>query len=74
MTTSKILLLKCLFILNNLSDEAIEEANESLDRIIDFYSEDLTSPSVTNLFAYQPTIKVTVLPPTIRPSLVLDKS
>lgn len=67
-----VLLLKCLFIINSLSDHAIEEALEDCDRIIDFYGKDLTRTSVKTLPSYQSPIKATVLPTQIRPSLVLD--
>ncbi|BAQ66090.1 hypothetical protein GM3709_2855 [Geminocystis sp. NIES-3709] len=61
-----------MWIIKRLSDDAIEEANENLEGIIDFYSEDLTDNYQTSLPTYQTTIKGKILPPKIRPSLVLD--
>jgi len=66
------LFVKCVLIIQYLSDDAIEETNENLEGIIDFYSEDLTDNYHTSLPTYQTTIKAKILPPKIRPSLVLD--
>lgn len=66
------LFIKCVLIIKYLSNDAIEEASENLERIIDFYSEDLTDNYQTSLPTYKTTIKAKILPPKIRPSLVLD--
>ena len=66
------LFIKCILIIQCLSDDAVEEANEDFERIIEFYSEDLTQPSVTLLPTYKTPIKAKILPPKTRPSLVLD--
>lgn len=66
------LFVKCVLIIQYLSDDAIEETNENLEGIIDFYSEDLTDNYHTSLPTYQTSIKAKILPPKIRPSLVLD--
>ena len=61
-----------MLIIQYLSDEAVQEANEDLERIIEFYSEDLTNNYQTSLLTHKTTIKAKILPPKIRPSLVLD--
>jgi hypothetical protein len=66
------LFIKCVLIIQYLSDEAVEEANEDLKRIINFYSEDLSNNYQTFLSTPQRTIKAKILPSKIRPSLVLD--
>lgn len=66
------LFIKCLLIIQYLSDDAIEEANEDLERIRAFYSQDLSQTNETSLPPYKATIKAKILPPKIRPSLVLD--
>jgi hypothetical protein len=68
----KALFIKCVLIIQYLSDFAIEEANEDLQRIIEFYSEDLTQNHNTSLPTYQTSIKPKILPAKVRPSLVLD--
>ncbi len=66
------LFIKCILIIQCLSDDAVEEANEDFERIIEFYSEDLTQTSVTLLPTYETPITAKILPPKTRPSLVLD--
>ena len=70
-----LLLFKCLLIIKNLSDDAVEEALSDCDRIIEFYtakSEDFNQTSVNSLPTYKSPIKIKVLHPKIRPSLTLD--
>lgn len=65
-----LLLLNCYFIIKYLSDDAIEEANETLENIREFYLERQTF--IKPLPAPKVTIKGKLLPPKTRPHLVLD--
>jgi len=64
------LFIKCKFIIESLSEEAIHEANEDLERIIVFYKErqEYNPPARYKI----PTVKCVVHPVNIRHPLVLD--
>jgi len=72
------ILYNCFYIISNLSDNAIDETNETLEQIKEFYSEKLERERqkktliADELPSPQATIKAKLLPPTIRSPLTLD--
>lgn len=65
-----ILLLKCLLIIQNLSESALEEASEALEAIAQFYSDRFPSINMSTISPHR--IRGNLITTQVRPPLVLD--